>query len=441
MTESTQTESNDSLSRQIIASRFVGKPAFLDRSYAQTLYASLSSANTLIECDSPIQLAGNMQMVGGNHDSYKPYRIDGGVAVIPINGSLMHKWPILGRFSAGYDAILRVVSLAIEDCDVQGILLDMDSHGGEVAGCFDTAEKLRALGQIKPIGAVCNDMNLSAGMCLASAAERRYITQTGEAGSVGVVMAHFSHEGWNKEQGTEVTLIYSGDRKVDGNPYESLPDEVFTQFQNECKALRQEFATIVSEHTGMGLDDVLATEAAVYRGEAAITVGFADELVNGHDALPAFQNYLSSQGRSTTIGATMSDENTSTANAVDDDAQPAGINAEDTAVTAESEATQARADERDRVSGILGNEEAEGRKSLAEHFAFKTDMSVEDAVSAMASAPLADDAPVGSSLDDAMASTDAPNIGAAASDNQPSDADRIVGSYAVATGLKINKEG
>ncbi|GAB5451828.1 MAG: S49 family peptidase [Halioglobus sp.] len=434
------------LDRQLMAARMMGRPVLLDRTYARQLYASLAGfagATSLADEEGPIPLADKMHVKGlygvRGESQHRPYHMEQGVAVIPVNGPLMHKWPYLGMYSAGYGALLKVVSMAVEDSEVDGILLDMDTPGGEVAGCFDTSQRLRELSEIKPIGALCNDMNLSAGMCLASAASRRFITQTGEAGSVGVVMAHFSYEEWDKKDGLQVTLIYSGERKVDGNMYQNLPEEVFALFQNQIHDLRHEFADIVGEYIGMESDDVLATEAGVYRGQAAIDVGFADELVNGHEAIPAFLDYLSSQGRSTSNGVTMSDDKSKPADeAGQDGAQPAGNSAQDDqpGLTA-AETTQAAADERERIQGILGHEEAQGRSDLANHLAFKTDMTVEAAAAALAASGVEDDSPPGSELDQAMQNAGSPGIGADAPDGKgESDADRILGAHRQATGRK-----
>ncbi|WP_176687436.1 S49 family peptidase, partial [Escherichia coli] len=73
------------------------------------------------------------------------------------------------------------------------------------------------------VWALANDMNCSAGQLLASAASRRLVTQTARTGSIGVMMAHSNYGAALEKQGVEITLIYSGSHKVDGNPYSHLP--------------------------------------------------------------------------------------------------------------------------------------------------------------------------------------------------------------------------
>lgn len=143
----------------------------------------------------------------------------------------------------------------------------MDTPGGMVAGAFDCADIIARMRDIKPIWALANDMNCSAGQLIASAASRRLVTQTARTGSIGVMMAHSNYGAALKTSGVEVTLIYSGDHKVDGNPYEKLPKEVRADFQARIDATRQMFAEKVAGYTGMSVQAVLDTEAAVFSGQ------------------------------------------------------------------------------------------------------------------------------------------------------------------------------
>ena len=70
---------------------------------------------------------------------------------------------------------------------VRGVLLDIDSPGGQAAGAFDCAEMIYRLRQQKPVWALCNDTACSAAMLLASACSRRLVTQTSRIGSIGAV--------------------------------------------------------------------------------------------------------------------------------------------------------------------------------------------------------------------------------------------------------------
>jgi hypothetical protein len=103
-----------------------------------------------------------------------------------------------------------------------------------------------------------------------------------------------------------------------------------------------------------------------------------------------------------------------------DDARAAGYAQAEQDLTAKITAkvtADATAAERARIGAILGHAEAEGRSKLAQHIAFKTSSSVDDAVATLQMA--AKDAPPAPSkpkdpLADAMANTPNPNVGASA---------------------------
>jgi ClpP class serine protease len=76
-----------------------------------------------------------------------------GVAVIPICGTLVQKLGSLRPYSGmtGYDGIRQAFLTALADPEVNGICLDIDSPGGEVAGCFDLVDEIyNARGKTHP---------------------------------------------------------------------------------------------------------------------------------------------------------------------------------------------------------------------------------------------------------------------------------------------------
>lgn len=433
---------------QNIAARVLNQPLLLEPGYARVFIGALAprlGINSLQDefglIESQEKLRMRADSFGNERSRNRPYEVLNGIAVVPIAGTLVHKFGHLQPYSGmtGYDGIIARVEEALEDPTVNGILLDMDTPGGEVSGCFDTARRLHQLRGVKPIASISYDMACSAGMALHSAADYRYTTTSARTGSVGVVMMHASFEEQLKANGIDVTLIHSGAFKVDGNPYENLPEQVLTRFQAESDRLRNEFAEMVAAQVGLSVSDVLATEAAIYTGQDAIDVGFADELINGHDMLAAFSDYIQT---TQTIGvSTMTVESkTKPAATAPAPAPEAGTEQPETVDTAKL-AADAAAAEQARVAGILQSEEAEGKSKLAQHLAFKTRMSVDDARATLASAEAGTNTSVpGGMLDAAMRGTQQPGISAEApgaeAEHGGSQVDELMGSYRKATGRK-----
>ena len=222
----------------------------------------------------------------------QPFAVVEGIAVIEIAGTLVHRGAWIGQSSGltSYEGIAAQLQAALSDPAIRGIALDIDSFGGEVAGAFDLADRIRAARAQKPVHAFVADHALSAAYALASQADRIILPRTGAVGSIGVVAMHSDMSGALDQKGISVTLIHAGARKVDANPYQPLPEAVRARIAGELEDLRQLFAETVAEGRGLRLDtsQALGTEAAVFRGEAAVFAGLADEVADPVTAFRAF---------------------------------------------------------------------------------------------------------------------------------------------------------
>jgi ClpP class serine protease len=96
------------------------------------------------------------------------------------------------------------------------------------------------------------------------------------------------------QDGVRVTLIHSGQHKVDGNPYVPLPDAVRDDIQREIDVLRFLFAeTVAAGRAGrLSQDAAMATQAATYRGADAIASGLADEVTDLARGFAAFRQLV-----------------------------------------------------------------------------------------------------------------------------------------------------
>ncbi|ENU6949938.1 TPA: S49 family peptidase [Escherichia coli] len=412
-----------------IASMAFNEPLMLEPAYARVFFCALAGQLGITRLTDTVsgitldagQIAEPLALFGEDDDMdtrpSRSYQVANGIAVLPVSGTLVSKTRALQPYSGmtGYNGIIARLQQAISDPGVDGILLDMDTPGGMVSGAFDCADIIARMRDIKPIWALANDMNCSAGQLIACSASRRLVTQTARTGSIGVMMAHSNYGAALKTNGVEVTLIYSGDHKVDGNPYEKLPEDVRADFQARIDATRQMFAEKVSAYTGMSIQDVLNTEAAVFSGQESVDNGLADELVNNTDALGVMREALDRR-KKTTIGGTMPSPSASAAtnNPADQAATQTTAAAEQvTTVEATTASAMSPADmsaqvsaavaaENSRIMGILNCEEAKGRESQARVLAETPGMTVESAQRILAAAPQSAQARTDTALDRLM---------------------------------------
>ena len=132
-----------------------------------------------------------------------------GIAVIPIHGSLVKR--SLGMEAASgltsYGEIAAMLDAALADPQVSGILLDIDSPGGEASGSFELARRVREVAAIKPVWAVANDAAYSAAYAIAASAQRLFVTETGGVGSIGVIALHVDQSVKDAKDGYHYTAI------------------------------------------------------------------------------------------------------------------------------------------------------------------------------------------------------------------------------------------
>lgn len=351
------------------------------------------------------------------------FRIVDGVAVIPVTGTLIHRGAWVGSFSGemSYEGISAQIKAAASHSSVRAIALEIDSHGGEVAGCFDLAAEIRAAREEKPVHAFVCDNAHSAAYALASQATRVIVPRAGSAGSIGVICMHADRSQQLEAMGVSVTIIAAGKRKADGNPYEPLPEAVRDSLKREMETLRGIFAETVAAGRGASLsaDAALATEAACLLGQDAVDAGLADEVASPKEAFEQLAAQFS--WRRAPLGNTATKEGPLTMGTPEDEQPGGGATDTPNAGTETPEAgdggtggdapeanaggqqepegtsapegkqpapaaTSGADEERQRIMGILGCEEAQGRSALASSLANDPHMTVEQAKKHLAAA-------------------------------------------------------
>lgn len=210
------------------------------------------------------------------------YQVVGGVAVLNVSGALVHKTRMEADSSTllGYNSIAADLQDAMDNPDVHAILQVWDSPGGEAQGAFQYADTAYALRGKKPFYALADGMATSAGYLGASAADQLAITSTGYAGSIGVVMRHVDMSSSLMTEGVRVSHIYAGAKKIDGNSFEPLSAAVRADFQAEIDSLYASFIDTVARARAAATspEALRATQAATYRGQAAINAGLVDRI-------------------------------------------------------------------------------------------------------------------------------------------------------------------
>jgi signal peptide peptidase SppA len=185
----------------------------------------------------------------------------GGVAVIPIRGTIAHRMNGMDDSSGGTSAerIGAMLDQVAADASIGTVVYDIDSPGGTVPGVQELAAKMFALRSSKTQIAQVNSLAASAAYWLASQADEIVSIPSGNTGSIGVFTAHQDLSKALEQAGVNVTLISAGKYKVEANPFEPLSDEAQAVMQARVDDAYGQFVKDVARGRGV-------TQTAVREG-------------------------------------------------------------------------------------------------------------------------------------------------------------------------------
>ena len=353
---------------------FLAQPLAIDPRHVELVLAN-------IRAEDPALLLGSDSVNRADSDFwgspmarwYRPYRVKDGVLMVPVQGTLtnQHHYQI-GRYQTGYRYVEEAVRRGVNDPQVRAIVLDVNSPGGTAAGAFPASDAIFALRQqtSKPITAYTDGLMCSGAYAIGSAADQVVGGRDAEIGSVGVVRMHADVSGLLDNMGIDISFIHAGAHKVDGNPFQPLPDDVRTRFQGEVDKTHDLFTSTVARNRAIGQDEVVATEALTYDAEDAVSVRFCDRIEER-------RSFDEAQAAQVSGGAISMTQQTGSAD------QPSQGQEGAATETAAADAVKA---ERARTTKVLGHDAYKGREELAATL-LDTDMSADQIITALEKAP------------------------------------------------------
>lgn len=206
----------------------------------------------------------------------KAARMQAAVGVIPIVGALSQNGG--GWFSCGstYSGIAAALEKFEADETVEKIILDIDSPGGEVAGVFELADRIRAAK--KPVVAYTRSIAASAAYLLFSSAQYRVAHYGAWLGSVGAYEAHFTGGG--------VVKYF-----VSAQSPQKIPDpeskEGAAAIQRRVDTIAQLFIDKLAEFFSVTSEKIVENFGGgeIVLGQSAVSQGMADAVGNFRAAL------------------------------------------------------------------------------------------------------------------------------------------------------------
>lgn len=199
------------------------------------------------------------------------------IAVIPIRGTLMKQ---VGSMSRNTSTVLakRQIRLAMQDPEVAGLMLLVESPGGTLAGTKELADEIAsASAGGKPLYAFVDDLCCSAAYWVASQAQKVFTNPTGVVGSIGTYMVVADYSGMAAKEGIKVHVIKAGEMKGAGITGTEVTPAQLSQWQELVNTQNEFFVRGVAQGRKLSLEKTRAlADGRVHVGQAAVSLGLAD---------------------------------------------------------------------------------------------------------------------------------------------------------------------
>lgn len=222
-----------------------------------------------------------------------------GVAVIPVTGPIFRYANLFTEISGATatGVLARDIQTALDNPYVRGIVLDINSPGGEATGINELAKLIREARSQKPIKAYVSGTGASAAYWLSSAADEVVMDELAVVGSIGVVMSYLDTSKRDATSGVrtiEIVSSQSPDKRVDPSS-----DEGRAKVQDIVDQMAQVFVQAVADNRGVTADKVLSDfgRGGVLVGAAAVKAGMADRIGSLETVIAELAGSASSSAR------------------------------------------------------------------------------------------------------------------------------------------------
>lgn len=216
------------------------------------------------------------------------------IDIISVTGSLVNRSASGSSGMTNYRSLQRQIKRSLSDVDTGGIIFDFQTSGGMVVQCQRTYNLIRQAAEVKPTISYVDAYAYSAGFYLACPADRVILGDANcSVGSVGVIAMVLDRSKQLEKEGLHFEVIKSGQKKDELSSLKPLDKSVRDELQASIDRTRLVFATDVAEVRGMSVEAVLETEAGCFDGQAAIDIGFADEIASFEDTVGIMREMMS----------------------------------------------------------------------------------------------------------------------------------------------------
>lgn len=205
-------------------------------------------------------------------DNSRKVSIRSGSAIIPVTGPIFRYANLFTMISGATstEILAQDFAKANDDPEVERIVLEIDSPGGQAPGIADLASLIRE--SEKEVVAFVDGLGASAAYWIASAADKIVISRSAEVGSIGAVFAIRTDD----EQGV-ITIVSKQSPKKRLDP---KTESGVAELQERINNIAQVFVNDVASFRGVDVEKVLSDfgQGGLLLGQAAVDAGMADRV-------------------------------------------------------------------------------------------------------------------------------------------------------------------
>ena len=236
-------------------------------------------------------------------DNARKVSMRDGVAVIPVTGPIFRYANLFSEISGATSTqvLATDIQAALDNSYVRGIVLDINSPGGDATGIAELGAMIRAARSKKPIKAYAGGAMASAAYWIGSAADEIIIDETAILGSIGVVMSGVDTTERDAKAGVRRIEIVSS--RAPNKRVDPQTDEGRANVLAIVNALEDVFVGAVAANRGVSTDKVLTDfgQGGVLVGAAAIKAGMADRLGSLETVIAELAGSASTAKRNTSM--------------------------------------------------------------------------------------------------------------------------------------------
>ena len=219
------------------------------------------------------------------------YTVIDNIAVISVQGTLGMRVGMLDRVSGmtDYLDLQSAIEDAINDGQVEGIILTIDSPGGTANGAPETGTLIKETSKRIPVLAYTDTQMASAAYWLAVQSHMIIATESARVGSIGVYLALLDESRAYENAGYKQEMFATGKYKGMGYPGLPLTQEQKDHLQASVDEIFDDFKATVLENRPVSLE---AMQGQTFRAPEAKRENLIDEVGDFDTALQRMKELI-----------------------------------------------------------------------------------------------------------------------------------------------------